>query len=299
MWNRFINSLVHGIVGRFVSSVVVFCIIPALISSYIILVQTIPSWAIKKENESLTFWIIFSLLAIEVLIRVLVVLREKTKERLHRSSSNSLQRLLFSVSSIIQLKNHRFRECLREIRVKPFEQITQPLTQIAVIMNEALSFLLLSGFKEHQIAITVLKADHLGKTWDYFLHRPINYTPVDASTIMSNTQAAANQAIAQGVVFYPSKKKAASEAKYYYSPRDQSFGNEGSIYCKVVTIDTPDSTERSVITFSSYGVKFCDESDEESIASFQLIFDEFCRRIELELILLAMKEHLERRKRAA
>lgn len=209
------------------------------------------------------------------------------------SSTDTLIELINSVSVIIQAKSKRFRDKLMQLGTKaPFDAITQPLEQLEFISREAHNVFqrLCRVDKRDRFDVTVIWL--VNGSWEYAYTYQRNYLRSTEPTQLMRGGSTAKLALDSGAEqFFPSKRNAASAGQYLIGPRDEKIGGDGSVFCKPIHVKTPFGDEQFVLTFTTYGVSVCEPWDSESSQGWQLIFREFARRIELELILLSIKQY--------
>ena len=90
-------------------------------------------------------------------------------------------------------------------------------------------------------------------------------------------------------VFFADKIKASKDGNYFLSDRDSRY-KKGSVYCYPCFTKLPKGSIKHVITIVTYGKTLCYHSDKKAISAIKVIFNEICRRIELELTLKSIKD---------
>src|SRR5690606_35569030 len=109
-----------------------------------------------------------------------------------------------------------------------------------------------------------------------------------------SSQSLAKKAIDDGESIFVSDLKAGiGQNAFLKSKRSDSVDNVGSIYCKPVTLKIQHNTYKYVFTLVSYGTYLCSPNDQQEANEFLTLLDEIGDRVELELYLLAMKQHKE------
>lgn len=96
-------------------------------------------------------------------------------------------------------------------------------------------------------------------------------------------------------LFFNDKKEAASQGNYVFDKKDQRYHNIGSIICDEISIeDESGKIARIILTISTYGYKFTDSDDKETLDNMsqmieEVILQQFEKRIRIELALLFVK----------
>jgi hypothetical protein len=207
---------------------------------------------------------------------------------INSEAGSTMVGLVISVGRIVEQKALRFRMVAQSYKgTKAFEQLTQPEVQIELILKEINDYLAdQHKVQEQQPDATVLYLSDSPRGWQYIFRSNPNRTRTPPDVLMSRSSAA-KYAFEKGQpCFFPSKHEANGLGRYLPGP-DES--NNGSIYCYPVKILTPSGDKHFVITFATYGECLCDAANASSSKAFSLIFREFSRRIELELILWTIK----------
>ncbi len=291
-WHRIKHSFAAGKLNRLSRHWSLKIILPFLIVAYFGLLDFFDEleWIAKYKEYHLKAF--FFILVLELGVRILDYVRERCEEVVTDKHRSVLTELLVSVSVIVQTKVTRFREALPRIGTKsPFDVITKPDEQINVIGMRIGDYLKSFGaVPEDCFDVTVMRSTD-DETWDYEFKLQKNFSRPQASRLMDRTvTSTARFAFESGnEQFFASKFTASQDGKYHLGERDKLKG-DGSIYCKPVKIDLPDRTENYVITLTTYGTTLCHPLDVPSTDVWTMICREFARRIELELVLLSMKE---------
>jgi hypothetical protein len=207
--------------------------------------------------------------------------------------TETLEELLVAVGSIISAKIFRFQSKAQSVtsRQDVFALITHPEEQTQVILDQAKEFLVRRcGVKSDQFDITVIRVDPYKKTAYYFAQATRNLERTEPRKLQRNSSAAKACIDSGEPLFIPDKKTAAERGKYFVSERDKRYGGTGSIYCYPVLIPLKEVYERFLVTFTTYGATICSPGDKQAEESIVLLFNQFAKRIELELTLFALKE---------
>lgn len=175
--------------------------------------------------------------------------------------------------------------------VNPFQTITEPITQINLILESlrgSLSKVL--GINNMNVGVSVIyKIDDCD--WDWLAS--INIVDgMKLETIVSNTNTTAYHVInnSHQFLFYADKRSARDENCYLCDARDSSHKNIGSIYCSNITITNHNHKIQAVLSVSSYGEQFCRVSDDEIEQILtQTIFPAYEMRLKVELALYYIK----------
>lgn len=291
-WHRLKHSFAAGKLNSLSRHWILKIVLPLVIVAYFGLLDFFSEieWIANYKDTHLK--VFFIVLLFELGARVLDYIREKCEEHVTDRHRSVLTELLVSVSVIVQTKVTRFREALPKIGGKsPFDVITKPDDQINVIGMRIGDYLKSFGsIPDDCFDVTVMRTID-GETWDYEFKLQKNFSRPQASRLLDRTvSSTARLAYESGnEQFFASKLTASKDGKYHTGERDKQKG-DGSIYCKPVRIDVPDRTENYVITFTTYGATLCHPLDVPSSDVWTMICREFARRIELELVLLSIKE---------
>ena len=205
-----------------------------------------------------------------------------------------LKEFLQFIRNVVHAKRTRFYDCVTRIpitkRINFFDEITHPKDQLRYIMDQVAHFMKFYGVPRSNIEMTVIGASD-NNEWKYEveLDRQRNYT--DANLIMNSTSLA-KVALDKGEsIFLSDLAEGIRQNIFAKSARSDSVNNAGSIYCKPVTIKIQGKTYKYVFTLVSYGTYFCSPTDQNEANEFATLLDEIGDRVELELYLLAMKQH--------
>ncbi len=238
-----------------------------------------------------------SIVVAQWLITILRTVGEKIRERNPVVSDKCLPMLSRSVAMIISAKTHRFREAMLKLgqQKSPFDVITRPDEQIDIILIEAGRYFVdLLGIDEDRFDITILRPQEGTESWMFRFYLRKNFggrADRQPETLLSALTAHSTG----NELFLPSKKHGEIQAQYTWGQRDEQFGGDGSIFSKPIKVSAPDRTDEYLVTFVTYGTTVCSLHDEDASKAWRTLFGEFARRIEVELILLSMKEYVSRR----
>lgn len=208
----------------------------------------------------------------------------------HSTDGSAIIELFLSVGRIVEQKIVRFRGVAENFTGNSaFQKLTQPESQIELILKEANDYFrrqhLLS---EHQLDATVLHFSLERLAWEFIFRSNPNRTRTKPSVLMTEGSTAEFAHATGQPCFLPSKKKASFSKKYRFGPNESQ---DGSIYCYPVKVPTKNGELNFVITFATYGASLCEEFNIQTVEAFSLIFREFSRRIELELVLWTIKDY--------
>lgn len=205
-----------------------------------------------------------------------------------------LKEFLLFIKNVVHAKRTRFYDSVTRIpatkRINFFDEITHPKDQLRYIMDQVVNFMKFYGVPRSNIEMTIIGANE-NNDWKYEveLDRQKNYT--DANVIM-NSSSLAKVALDKGEsIFLSDLAEGIRQNIFAKSVRSDSVNNAGSIYCKPVTIKIQGKTYKYVFTLVSYGTYFCSPTDQNEANEFATLLDEIGDRVELELYLLAMKQH--------
>lgn len=212
-------------------------------------------------------------------------------------TGESIKELLNSVAVIVGAKADRFRSKLRLVETNPpFETITRPGEQIAIILSETKK--LVDRVCHQRVPPDAFDATVMykqSKNWEYLVTYQTNKGKSSDPNLLLRVNSTAKKTYETGQEqFFASKNEAVRQNCYHRSERDNTVGGDGSIYSKLLKVETPQGTNEFIVTFVTYGFSVCDYRDTESSAAWCLLFREFTRRIEVELILLSIREFRKR-----
>ena len=189
-------------------------------------------------------------------------------------------------------KRDRFKEKAPELGSDVFTNITQPERQINLLLTE-FNQLLRTRFNlaENEVCITILRIDQAAEKLTFLFSTLQGRKHTPASTFFKK-QSAAKLCLERGEpIFHPDKTKAANKGEYYLSERDKRHNNgTGSIYCFPSVTKTPKKLVNHVISVVTYNKHLVFLGDKEETDSIKEILNDICRRIDLELTLMSIKE---------
>lgn len=295
------DQIVNGPFARILRNPILAAISPPLLGGYFLLLDVFGTelWWIK-DYRWLHLGLFGGAIVCEVIFRGLLAWGNWLDRRVEKTGE-TLRELIHSVSKIIFSKTQRFRNQLRLLEkpsASPFELITRPIDQIGEIFKESRDFFRRIDIDPEACDGTVMHLDPDSQQWKFLVVAQSNWERAAPDEIMQSESAAKLAWRTGNEQFFPSKSEAAKVDKYFMSDRDRHFGERGSIYCKPIKVELPTYTESFVVTFSTYGSEVCDAGDRDAEAAAKLLFSEFARRIELELILFSIKEFKRRTSRA-
>lgn len=160
-------------------------------------------------------------------------------------------------------------------------------------MSQAVIFLEKYGVPRNHIEMTVVGYNSNSQQWSYDvkLDRQKNYT--DPNILMTSASLAKKSIEDDESIFLADLKEGIGQNVFLQSKRSANVNNVGSIYCKPVTLKIQKNTYQYVFTLVSYGTYLCSPNDLREANEFLTLLDEIGDRVELELYLLAMKQHKE------
>ena len=235
-------------------------------------------------------------LLVAMLVAALVTLLFNGFAKIAQGASETQPSAFYSnfiklLKRVVNYKVDRFRTAVARMGTTRdlFKEITQPKVQIDYIIKEIETFLMASfNLSDNAVCITVIREDPEGKV--YYLSKTHSWEMTKAGDVLGSKISTASSALERGEpVFHVSKEKAAEAGLYHLSDRDKRMG-DGSIYCYPVKVPMPEYTERFAISIVSYGTRLVQTPGKELEDAVARIFGEFCLRVELELILLVMKD---------
>ncbi len=293
-WLR--NSFTNGWLNKATRHWGIKIVLPVVMLLYFGLLDFFSEFGWISNYKNLHLKAFLVILVVELFARILDYCRERFEDGAIDKRRTVLTELLAAVSVIVQTKVTRFREALPKIQNKsPFDVITQPSEQInAIAMKIEDFFKKVADVPDDCFDVTIMRTAD-GNNWTYLYYLQRNYSRIEPRNLMKSSVAStAKLAFKSGnEQFFASKQEAAKCNSYHLGDRDEQKG-DGSVYCKPVKIPMLGATESFIVTFTSYGTTLCDPRDIYSAEVWCMICREFARRIELELVLLCMKESKER-----
>lgn len=247
--------------------------------------------------------IAISILMLVAYIPVIIVKSIKDKNKAESLDNNQklFDRILSSTNEICYKKYERFSKYISDNYnskiVKPFFEITQPKTQIDLIIEGMKKcFAGILGLDEKQIGISLItNIDVDSKHWSWF-SRIKSDGGLKLSELTTNVSTSTYQIIsgAESIIFYPDKKVAISLNKYYPDSIDKINGSIGSILCKRLEVGEEGKTYvQAILSITTYGKQMCSQNDENSKRTIlNELLPPFEERIKLELSLDYIKSVL-------
>ena len=238
--------------------------------------------------------IIFAVLLITTLLTQIFRFISDTMTKTGQEAyTRSLEDFMALTGRVVEFKLNRFRKNAKNIKPSgdTFKAITHPRDQITYIIDQSLVwmreyFVLL----ENQLSITIIQVDDNGSKQYFAFEEPRGWNRTRAKEIMAANSTASLAAKTGEAQFFADKTKAEKTEEYYKSERDKTY-KQGSIYCYPILVQVPAGTVGYIISITTYGKFLCVPNDTVSEEITKSIMREICRRIELELTLLAMKEY--------
>lgn len=207
----------------------------------------------------------------------------------------TLENLLISVGAIITAKMNRFHDKAQSLpKNNIFKAITHPETQMKVILQEAIRFLITQepALNTESVDATVVCRDRNGH-WKCLVESGIT-SAVEVARLAGNESSTFQRAIATGkTAFYADKRLASNSEHYVKSGRDKAENTVGSICCIPIILNNflkEGRTDICCVSFASYGLQFCESDDEASKKAFMFVCDEFAQRVKLEFMLYLIKQ---------
>lgn len=252
-------------------------------------------WKWISEHKDLHGYIYSFLMLVTIIFVLCKCFIDIKEEKIKKDKEELLKKFLIFIKNVVQAKRTRFFDRVSRIeqskRINFFDEITHPKDQIRFIMTQAVEFLEFYGVNRTHIEMTVLGTNSELGTWEYalVLDRQKQYT--DPNIIMANTSLAKRVIDSGESTFISDLNEGVQQNLFYKSNRSDSVSSIGSIYCKPVTLKIQDKTYKYVFTLVSYGTYLCSPNDQQEANEFATLLDEIGDRVELELYLLAMKQH--------
>lgn len=285
--------LIGNWLSRLVRNQILEMIVPALVGLYFLVLDVWGDdlWWVRDYQD--THKVIFGLFAGAT---IAILFWRGIGDFFFGSQSEyvqGLENLLYSIERIISAKIRRFQLKSREVRANTnvFTLITQPDEQIRVILEEAHGFLVgWCSVPRGIFDITVIRKNPYTGEVSFLAKANRHWEHTAPDTLLAEKSAAAKCLETGEELFIPDKRKGAKKGIYHLSERDSRSKNDGSLFCRPVTVKIGAHEEKFLITFATYGQKVCDPADQHAREAANLLFREFAKRIELELMLLSIKE---------
>jgi len=245
-----------------------------------------------KEVHGCIYSILMMLTIFFVLCKCIIDIKE---DKIKKDKEELLKKFLIFIKNVVHAKRTRFFDRVALIennkRFNFFDEITHPKEQLRFIMTQIVDFLEFYGVNRNHVEMTILGTNSDLVKWKYelVLDRQKQYT--DAHKIMSNNSLAKKSIDSGESTFLSDLNEGVRQNLFYKSNRSDTVKNIGSIYCKPVTLKIQDKTYKYVFTLVSYGTYLCSPTDQQEANEFATLLDEIGDRVELELYLLAMKQH--------
>ena len=252
-------------------------------------------WKWISEHKDVHGYIYSTLMVLTIFFVVFKCVVDLKEEKVKKDKEELLKKFLIFIKNVVHAKRARFFD--RVARIEPnkrfnfFDEITHPKDQIRFIMTQVVDFLEFYGVNRSHVEMTVLGTTSDSNLWEYalVLDRQKQYT--DPNTIMANNSLARKVIDSGESTFISALNEGVKQNLFYKSNRSNGAQNIGSIYCKPVTLKIQDKTYKYVFTLVSYGTYLCSPNDQQEANEFATLLDEIGDRVELELYLLAMKQH--------
>jgi hypothetical protein len=203
-----------------------------------------------------------------------------------------IERLAMLTTRLVNLKLNRFKEAAKQLKPKSdtFKQITQPKDQINLVLSEIEGLILDNfGIKEGNVCITILHKDPISEKWYYEFETHKEWNHTKAHVLMNESSAAAYSLKIGEPVFHACKKIGQRTGQYLLSDRDKR-GKKGSAFVYPATIETPEYVDTYIISIVTYTERLCDPLDSDQSEAIKRILTDICKRIDLELSLLSIKQ---------
>jgi hypothetical protein len=289
-WLANIANTLSKIFGSFVETAfgqIVLFLWPVMINAYFLCLDVHgDDWPILKNNKTFHDILFISLLLVSFIVGILIALRNT----LSINRERMFMEMIGCFGSSVKTKCDRFRRKFPNIspNCNVFKIITEPIEQIE---NSSQFYCKLIenifGLPQDSVDITVIHMDEAGHHYEFQAQK--NTKHMDLSLLM-NEKSAAAQCLSSGVeMLVACKNEAANNGEYLLSDTDKR-SLPGSAYCYPVVLGKPFGTSY-IITITTFGKRFCGPRNENGKEAAKIVLKEIAKRIELELILQAMKEY--------
>ncbi len=253
-------------------------------------------WGVFLSHSEISRQLFFVLAAFSFLTVALTGIGDWVDEMHSKSRAGFRDDLIALASKLVRAKLERFKSAASRInsRDNVFKKITHPSDQINILLAE-FSKLLQERFslQEDQICITIMQIDETQEKpkayYKFTTHNDWQHTK--AKEILEADSAAKKCLNTGEPVFFHDKQRAYKNGSYFLSERDKRKGNgKGSVYCHPSFTETPNYKVKYVISIVTYGKCIGYVGDLEEKDAIKVIFNEICRRIDLELTLKSIKD---------
>lgn len=209
-----------------------------------------------------------------------------------------LERFSTLTARVVSQKLLRFKNNIKYLKPSGniFRAITHPKDQINVILNGWIDLLReIFKIKESAVSITIIRENPHTGGWQYLFKTNQAWRHTKAQKLMSSDSTAKKCTSTGEPQFFACKFAAAKKDQYLLSERDIRINNgHGTVFCYPAFVKTPDYEDKFVISLVTYGQRLCDPADSKHVNAIKETLIELCRRIELELTLLSIKEWQDR-----
>jgi hypothetical protein len=279
------------IAHRFSSNRFVGLFFPSAATFYFVMLDVWgEKWAWIANHQNLHEWIFLSLAGVALLALFIQSLSTKAKIEGDGEANVLLNSFIAAVGVIVNIKTNRFRRSLSQLRknADKFRVVAAADDQIGAVATATAGFVCNAfGIPQDGFDITIARSKAGSPAWHYIFELQ-RWKHTDPNDLLGQPSAASASLQAGEPLFFPDKFARVHGNRCTPSARDLRRG-AGSMFVYPAVFDTPKGTERYIISFVTYGTQLCDEWDEVSVRVTECFLREFCRRLELELCLYALK----------
>jgi len=164
--------------------------------------------------------------------------------------------------------------------IKPEERIKDTVNAIINMVSNS------CNIDKSNIGVSIA-VEYDGK-WSWLVNRN-NDDDLSLAEVVSNPKTSFSHVINKqaACVFYPDKRQGVYQNKYVAGKIDEGNANEGSIYCRNISInDKAGNVARAVLSVTTYNTRICEQDDEYTTKMFKdKIMPLFEIRLKTELCL--------------
>jgi len=252
-------------------------------------------WSFFIAHEEPARSLFFTLIFFSLFTAILKGVGEWIEEKDFINRNGFRNDLILLASKLVRAKLERFKEKSPNVtqRGNIFKSITQPKDQINILLGELTRIIQdRFGLNEEQLCITIIEEDvnQSGEKIAFYAFKTQQDWGRTRAKKLLEEESTAKKCLEIGEpILHANKYKAAKQGDYFLSERDDRY-SKGSVYCYPCFVKTPSNEKRYVISIVTYGKQLCYHGDEEEIDAIKEIFNEICRRLDLELTLKSMKD---------
>lgn len=250
----------------------------------------------------LAHFITWPVIVISIAFTLIKNAAEKYDEVSKKNGQFILTKIIDSIDDIVNKKNVRFCNFLKDNvgkkDISPFAVITQPRDQIEwILSNIQITLSEIFGIDRQHLSISLIYWTDEIKHWSWLARTNI-HNDLEVKDLINNHNTTAYKVINshKNSIVHIDKLEASKKNEYLLSDRDRDFNEVGSIICREINVGESENPNiRAIISISTYGKLICNPGinvDETITKILHIIIPRFESRIKLELALLYIKDVL-------